>query len=50
MGSFVPIPWENIIIQFVNYINSGQIGNPHTERTIGVDGIFLEISIHFVGV
>lgn len=49
-GSFVPVPRQEIVVHFVDEINGGNVGDPHTERTVTVDGIFLEISVHFIGV
>ena len=49
-GCFVPVPRQEIVVAFVTQIKSGDVHNPHTERTITINGVFLEISVHFVGV
>jgi hypothetical protein len=49
-GVPVPIPREDVIVHFVKQISDENIAGPHTERAVTVDGVFLEISIHFVGV
>ena len=49
-GSSAPIPGENVVIHLVHEIGDEDIGGPHTERTVTVDGVLLEISIHFVSV
>lgn len=48
-GSSVPIPWENVIVKFMADINWSDDYKPHTERTVTVDGVFLEVSVHFIG-
>ena len=48
--SLVPIPRQEIIINFVNGVDSGDVENPHTEGTVAVNRILLEISIHFISV
>lgn len=48
-GSSVPIPRIDVVIKFMHKINSGNDSDPHTEWTVTINGIFLEISIHFIG-
>lgn len=47
-GSLVPIPRVDVVIEFVYKVNTGNIADPHTERTITVNGVFLEIPVHFI--
>lgn len=47
-GGSIPIPRINIIVKFMSNIDSSDNREPHTERTVTVDGVFLEISIHFI--
>lgn len=47
-GSSVPIPRIDVVIKFVCNIYSGNNNEPHTECTVTVNGVLLEISIHFV--
>mmetsp|Transcript_33310 Transcript_33310/g.30255 ORF Transcript_33310/g.30255 Transcript_33310/m.30255 type:complete len:208 (-) Transcript_33310:85-708(-) len=45
---FDPIVWNHIIVGKVDNIDDSNIENPHTEPTISIDGVFLEISVTFV--
>lgn len=47
-GGSIPIPRINIIVKFMSNIDGSDNREPHTERTVTVDGVFLEISIHFI--
>lgn len=47
-GGSIPIPRINIIVKFMSNIDGSDDREPHTERTVTVDGVFLEISIHFI--
>ena len=49
-SSSVPIPGENIIVKFMYKVKSCDDTGPHTERTVTINGVLLEISIHFIGV
>ena len=46
--SSVPIPRINIVVKFVSNIDCGDGWDPHTEWTVTVKGVLLEISIHFI--
>jgi hypothetical protein len=48
--SFAPIPRDKVVIHLMNQVYSKDIAEPHTKRTIAIYGVFLEISVHFVGV
>jgi len=47
-GSSVPIPRVNIVVKFVCNIDASDDCEPHTEWTVTVNGVLLEISIHFI--
>lgn len=47
-GSSVPIPRINIVVKFVSNIDGSDDCEPHTEWTVTVNGVLLEISIHFI--
>ena len=47
-GRFIPIPRNEVTVQSVAQIDSANDNSPHTEGAVGVDGVFLEISVHFV--
>ena len=49
-GCLVPVPREEIVVDFVAQINSSDHHDPHTEWTVTVDSVLLEISVHFVSV
>ena len=46
--SFVPIPRDEVRVDCMTTIGHTNDDDPHTERTITVESIFLEISVHFV--
>ena len=48
-SSLVPIPGNEVVIDSVETVKSSHDHNPHTERAVGVDGVFLEVPVHFVG-
>lgn len=48
--SFVPIPGQEVTVSGMNRIEKCNVGDPHGEGTVTVDGVLLEISIHFVSV
>lgn len=47
--SLVPVPRKEVRVNSVKTVNSGDVGDPHSEGAVGVDGVFLEIPVHFVG-
>ena len=49
-GSLAPIPGNEVVIHLMEEVASEDVAQPHTEGTVTVDGVFLEISVHFVGV
>lgn len=46
--SFVPIPRNEVAVQTMAQIDPADDDRPHSEGAVTVDGIFLEISIHFI--
>ena len=47
-GSLVPVPGNEVAVQTMAQIDPADDDSPHSEGTVTIDGIFLEISIHFV--
>ena len=47
-GGLVPIPRNEVAVQTMPQIDRADDNGPHTEGAVTVDGIFLEISIHFI--
>ena len=47
-SSFVPVPRHKIWIESMDAVNGADVDDPHAERTVTVNCIFLEISVHFV--
>ena len=49
-GCSVPIPGEDVVIKLVEEVNEENVAEPHAERTVTVNSVFLEVSVHFVRV
>lgn len=45
-----PIPWQEIVVNRMDDVNCRDVHNPHTECTVTVNRVLLEVSIHFVGI
>ena len=47
-GSFVPIPRHEVTIEGMAHIDRADNHDPHSERTVTVDGVLLEIPVHLI--
>lgn len=47
--SFIPVPGDEVVVHCVEAIDCCHDHDPHTEGSVGVDGVFLEVPVHFVG-
>ncbi len=45
---FIPIPWKNIIVQFMNNVDCRDIWDPHSKGAITIYCVFLKISVHLI--
>ena len=48
-GCLVPIPRTKVIIELMAKINTSNNSKPHTKRAVTVNGVLLEVSVHFIG-
>jgi len=48
--SVLPIPGEDVVVHLVDEVEDGNPDSPHSEGTVAVDGVFLEVTIHLVGI